>query len=291
MSDHRRSPPLGRMARISGEIRAGAAPWELEVQRVLMTGGEVQPGDEALVLRLVAGAEFETERSRMHLRPILDVKRRARRFAYAAAAFAALFSVGVLAFESHLLRSNTPASPGPVSVASGVVAHEHPGAIAVGGRLVAPTPSAPADPISTPKAVESASVASVTSVASESAALLFASAKQAQRAGDTARALARFQRLEQRFSSSSEAQVSRVVSGSLWSSAGAPSKALAEYDAYLKRGGPLAEEALVGRARALAALGRSAEELGCWRALLARYPTSLYAARARARLARLQEPR
>ena len=63
----------------------------------------------------------------------------------------------------------------------------------------------------------------------------------------------------------------------------APQAALAHFSRYR---GPLAEEALLGRAQALAALGRSDEERSAWRELLDRFPKSVYAARARSRLGR-----
>ena len=48
----------------------------------------------------------------------------------------------------------------------------------------------------------------------------------------------------------------------------------------------MAEEALVGRARTLARLGRSEEERAAWRALLSRFPQSDYRWRAQQRLDR-----
>jgi hypothetical protein len=72
-----------------------------------------------------------------------------------------------------------------------------------------------------------------------------------------------------------------------------PAAALAQFDAYLHqaRYDTLREEALVGRGMALQQLGRAradsataTEERRAWEALLAAYPRSTFAARARARL-------
>ena len=53
----------------------------------------------------------------------------------------------------------------------------------------------------------------------------------------------------------------------------------------------MGEEALAGRAAALEQLNRTADAIAAWKSLLERYPGSIYAARARARLAQLGEPR
>ena len=63
---------------------------------------------------------------------------------------------------------------------------------------------------------------------------------------------------------------------------GDPVSALANFDAYLASGAqPLAAEALVGRARALRAMGRTAESMRAWQDVATRFPTSVYAAEAR----------
>jgi ferric-dicitrate binding protein FerR (iron transport regulator) len=70
---------------------------------------------------------------------------------------------------------------------------------------------------------------------------------------------------------------------------GAPGKALRRFEAYLSGHprGPLALEALYGKARALRALGRKADERAALERFLQRFPRALQAGEARRRLAAL----
>ncbi len=117
------------------------------------------------------------------------------------------------------------------------------------------------------------------------AATLFRRAGAARRAGSLDAARALYVELQGRFPESSEARVSRVSLGKLYLSAGRAREAELEFAKYLRAGTPdLREEALVGRADALFALGQRAEERDVWQELLRRHPASVYAARARKRL-------
>jgi TolA-binding protein len=119
----------------------------------------------------------------------------------------------------------------------------------------------------------------------ETAAELFAMASAARRAGDLGRARELFASLQWKFPQSSEARVSRVSLGKLLLAENRPADAEREFAAYLAGNErALEEEAYVGRATALARIGRDAEEVRVWQDLLRRHPSSLYATKARERL-------
>jgi TolA-binding protein len=143
---------------------------------------------------------------------------------------------------------------------------------------------ATSDPV---HATSEGTAASVEATASE----LFAKANTLRRGGQTADAVHAYRALEQAFPGSTEALVSRVTLGRLLLDRGIDVRAaLVEFDAYLSRApkGPLAEEALIGRALSLGRLGRASDaERGAWSSLLATHPKSTYAARARARIEQL----
>lgn len=114
---------------------------------------------------------------------------------------------------------------------------------------------------------------------------LFDAATEARRRGDYGHVLDLDGQLETRYPTSREAQVSRAIVGRLLLDRGDPAGALARFDSYLAAGaGELGEEAMVGRATALDRLGRTDEATRGWAAMVAAFPGSPYAARARARL-------
>jgi TolA-binding protein len=96
-----------------------------------------------------------------------------------------------------------------------------------------------------------------------------------------------FQQLQRQFPSSAEAQLSRLSLGRVWLAQGRAQQALEQFSGYLASGGPLTEEALLGKARALAALGRFGEERAVWQTLQRRFPNSVYQAQAEQRLRQL----
>lgn len=116
---------------------------------------------------------------------------------------------------------------------------------------------------------------------------LFALANATRRSGDITRAAQLYRELQRTFPRSSESALSRVTLGRLLlDRLGDPSGALAQFNAYLvgSGGGSLHEEGLIGRALALARLGRTAEERTAWRALLVYNPQTTYAEHARKRI-------
>lgn len=118
------------------------------------------------------------------------------------------------------------------------------------------------------------------------ASALFSRATAASRRGKTASALAHFEALRERFADSREARTSWILSGRLQLQRNEASEALRCFDRYLEgRGrGPLAPEAMAGRARALEALGRSGDAAKQWQKIVDRFPQSSAAAEARTEL-------
>jgi len=119
---------------------------------------------------------------------------------------------------------------------------------------------------------------------------LFAGANAARGAGNLRAAASRYELLERRYPDSPEATVSLVSMGDVLVRLGESSAALRRFDRYLARNaqGPLAPEALFGRARCLRELGRLPEEADAWRALLEKFPGSLYDRYARRRLTEMR---
>lgn len=119
---------------------------------------------------------------------------------------------------------------------------------------------------------------------------LFAEANLRRRSGDDVRARQQYEELQRLFPISAEAQMSRVALGRLLLTRGQAADALKQFDCYLAQdtGKGLAEEALFGRATALQQLGRHNEESKTWTTLVDRYPGSIYADGARARLGKPQ---
>jgi outer membrane protein assembly factor BamD (BamD/ComL family) len=123
-----------------------------------------------------------------------------------------------------------------------------------------------------------------------SATEMFSEAGRARRAGDYAGAQALYQELSRRYPGSREELTGRIVVAQLSMDRHKPAEALKQFDSYLTSSpnGTLAEEARVGRAAALASLGRPADEREAWQELLRRHPASVHAQRARDRLTQLR---
>jgi TolA-binding protein len=87
--------------------------------------------------------------------------------------------------------------------------------------------------------------------------------------------------LQRRFSQTPQAVLSLVSLADLLLGTGEPAPALVAFEEYLAAApsGTLAPEALLGKARALSALGRAAEADGVWREIARRYPDSPYVGR------------
>jgi TolA-binding protein len=123
--------------------------------------------------------------------------------------------------------------------------------------------------------------------ASETAAGLFAQANELRRAGNDDQAIALYRKLQRLFPGSVQAEQSDATLGQLLLQRSNVGEALRQFDRYLSDPGPLAEDVLVGRALSLRRLGRVHDERRTWEELLQKFPTSVHAARAKARLTEL----
>ncbi|MCA9618634.1 MAG: FecR domain-containing protein [Myxococcales bacterium] len=102
-------------------------------------------------------------------------------------------------------------------------------------------------------------------------------AQDERRAGDRAGAAASYAEIMRRAPGASEARVAQLPLATLELESGQHAAALASFEAYLAQGGPLAEEAALGRIRCLAALGRDQERRAAVQAFVERFPGSVHA--------------
>lgn len=111
------------------------------------------------------------------------------------------------------------------------------------------------------------------------------------RSGNVGAALNGYAELRRVFPASPEAWTVLPIMGRLeLEQRKAPARALAFFDTYLSRPGPLRQEALSGRIRALKVLGRNSEERLAIGQYLTRYPNSLETSALRQRLHTLAAP-
>jgi tetratricopeptide (TPR) repeat protein len=239
-----------------------------------------QPQDEMLDRRAVEAAMLRMQQMPRMDRPWLARVRAWPRWLRLAAA-GVLLASGVTAtagivgrrissrarVESPELR---PAEPPPARLAPPPVAPP----VEVPAPAEQPRPSGLAPRASAPRPAITAT-------------LLFERAGKLRREGHADDAIAVYRRLQESFPEAREAQLSFALAGQLLLERGRPEDALAQFDRHPKLGGDVGEEALAGRAAALEQLNRNADAIAAWKSLLERYPGSIYAARARARLAQL----
>jgi len=172
------------------------------------------------------------------------------------------------AVGSHELARPAPTSPGvavtslPDAVETKPVANARPSTAREPSHARSPEAQAP-----TPSAAPQIG---------DDAALLFERANTARRTEDHAAAEKLYRRLVDTHPATREAMTSRVILGRMQLARGAAVEALASFDAYLADAphGTLEEQALIGRAQSLQALGRRSEERAAWRALLDAFPNT-----------------
>jgi TolA-binding protein len=276
----------------------------------------IRPGDEAVLERATKAAIGQGDARSRRRKPFFAVLGLAATLVFGSAGAAVRHGWKPLGASLESLRSAfagsrvapTPApraksarSVGAVSASAAAAVTASLAAVTSAtndGTVSAPiTPEAPTSApsaervaeraVSAPSAERAVSAPSAERAGSEpaDAAALFHAAGAARRAGDFELAKRWYGMLEARFPQAEEAHVACVSLGKLWLAGGEPRRAEREFARYLASGGgALAEEALVGRAESLSALGDPAEERRVWRALLASFGSGVYAARAKERL-------
>jgi TolA-binding protein len=241
----------------------------------------VRPGDEELVARAASRALATRARSRGRRSAVLLGVAAALVAAAGAAALGAWHSPETAGGELSPRSDRRPPTPTPAVRAAPPAPDE-----AARTAPVEVSEALPAEPrrhtASQARAEEPAEVAS-------NASSLFREANAARRAAEVDRAQNLYLELQMKFPDSNEAMVSYVSLGKVLLGASRVREAERQFRTYLTRGGKsLEEEALVGRADALARLGESGEERRVWQDLLSRHPSGVYAARARQRLGELE---
>jgi TolA-binding protein len=121
------------------------------------------------------------------------------------------------------------------------------------------------------------------------ASAVFRKANAALQAGDHAQAGQLYGVLLNRYPSTPEAHASLALFGRMLLDDGNANGALQCFDDYLRRGGALREEVMLGRALAFQRIGPRAagDEARAWSSLVDAYPGSVHAERARRRLSEL----
>jgi TolA-binding protein len=279
------SPDLAALYRVGSEIDRASA---------------VQGGDDALIARsadaaLARVAEMTSRTRAQSVAPRLAEGERERghrgRWAIAAAA---LFSVVFASGLAAALWSGAVEWPfqSASSEPSEAVAKAKPKARAKPALAPQPEAMEPQDELEQlPQIrVEDYAPSEPEPRARKDAAELFSEANAARRGGELARARRGYAQLIEQHPSSDEAGLARVSLGKLLLASGDARGAERELKRYLAAGGgQLAEEALVGQAQALGVMQRTNDEKLAWQRLLATYPSSVYAAQAKQRLAALSE--
>jgi tetratricopeptide (TPR) repeat protein len=120
------------------------------------------------------------------------------------------------------------------------------------------------------------------------AAALFGRGNDARRLGDHARAAHYYRALLEDYPSSSEGHEALAVLGRMLLDDSDAEGALRCFEQYLRLGGALREDVMLGRALCLRRLGRVGDETRAWEDLVAQYPSSVHAERARRRLLDLE---
>jgi len=236
------------------------------------------------VLDTVAGDDLIAARFARNLAPrVQQAELQAggmRRYAWVAAALLALGASAGLAAARLGAWPFAPREAG-APAGEGVVRAARPARTPITPREPPPETAGPGS--------EAAAIERPAPASAPRAAELFAQANARRREGEPRRARGLYRQLQQLHPRSPEALVSHVSLGRVHLELAEARDALGQFERYLAKlpRGPLAEEALFGKASALQRLGDAAAERRTWQALLSVYPSSVYADRARHRLGRI----
>jgi TolA-binding protein len=262
-------------ARLDGHlVQCSLCRLALAVGRDFDAALEMSPGDELIAERIARGPR-DTGISR---NPRV---RRASVVAIATAGVLAGAGLAAAAIGGWKLQFGREAPPAveraPAPPPAGGSAHERRERVEPASEPPSPTVDPSSDGRETPPPAAPTPL---------TAAELFAKANASRSDGHGRRALSLYGELQSRYPGSAEAEISYVSLGRVMLEQGQASGALSQFDRYLARRsqGPLAQEALFGKASALSRLGRLEEERRTWETLLARFPTSIYRDRAHERL-------
>jgi TolA-binding protein len=268
-----RRGPLAESDRRRLELSLASSPANLAMHRAGEAFDEIEPvpgTDDALVARIALAA-----RDKFAAGSTASTVKRSPRWTVWLAAAAVLLVAAASGAVIWRLRAEPRVAPQPMVVAP--APRPEPAAV---------PPAAPVA-LAAPETAGSPRAAARPADKSVSAADLFSSANAARKRGDASGALALYGRLQSEHPTSDEALLSHVLAARVRLGRGEYAPAIRQFDRYLERapGGSLAEEALHGKASAYEQTGQSAQEQAVWRELLRRFPSSVYAVKARERLA------
>jgi TolA-binding protein len=256
--------------------------------------GGVRPGDEQMVRRAVdrvlgpSGARARIARARGHLlRPAFAA-------GIAVVLAGAMASAGIFVHQRIEARRRSEAAAAQQIRKPPRHGGEHAARVALGPDQptqveVVPVPLPPAPPAVAPappaprpvdpRPVDPRRRPDEPVSLAASAQALFAQATAARQAGRRDEAITLFRHVQRDFPRSAEATISLVSVAQLLSERAQPADALALFNAYLVRApaGPLAAEALAGKARMLDRLGRDWEASVAREEIRRRFPQSPYA--------------
>lgn len=243
-----------------------------------------QQGDSSLLAGLVAGATDTPIAVPEPSTPTAAAASSKTSLALAALLGGGLVLAGVIA--ASVLNEPAPPAAAPAEAPSApTVAPETPTPESdpIPKEAAAPVEVEDAEPAERPRPRTASTTKSP--AATPDAASMFARANQLRRERDYDAAEQAYERLSKAHPGSREEVMARVTRGRLLLDVrDRPRQALDLFDRYLESAprGTLAEEAMVGRALSLEAMGKPDAAREAWSTLLERFPDSLQATRARA---------